>query len=170
MPNIEGGMEVPDEYLREIGRVGVCFSSLEFLLHSALVLALLGGVDTDGRANAIVAEMGFDQKLNALESLLRLADKTPIKAKHPFRATRTLLEQSRDKRNVVAHHMWTGYNGVVHKSDVQLRKGTLKLVLDRVSLEELAEMAIFISKARTALQKFCISRFFPVSDAPQEGK
>jgi hypothetical protein len=163
-------MDVPDEYLREIGLVVVYFNSLEFLLHSALVLELLGKPDSDGRANAIFAEMGFDQKLIAFESMLRISDKTPRSAKHPFKAVRTLLGEAKDKRNIVAHHMWTGNNGIVHKSDVQLRKGALKLVLDKVSLEELAEMAQFISEARTALQKFCMERYFPASDVPQQGQ
>lgn len=170
MSKIPGGMEVPDEYLREIGLVVVCFNSLEFLLHSALVLELLGKPDGDGRANAIFAEMGFDQKLNALEAMLRIKDKTPDKTHHSFRAVKSLLEQSSVKRNIVSHHMWVANNGIVHKSDVQLRKGALKFVSDKVSIEDLAAMALFISDARTALQTFCLERFFPVRDAPQQGQ
>jgi len=172
MPKIEGAMDVPDEYLREIGLVVVCFNSLEFLLHSALILALLcdGDLDSNGRANSVVAAMGFDQKLNALESILRLADKTPPETKHPFRAVRTLLEQAGVKRNIVSHHMWSAAGGNVHKSDVQVRKGMLNLVLDPVPLEELAAVALFISDARDALRKFCMARFFPNSEVSPEGK
>ncbi len=77
MPKKDAQMEVPDEYLMEIGRIIVCWNSLEKLLDSALIVALSGHTqDPNGKATAIFAHMAVDQKINAFEAMLRLIDKT----------------------------------------------------------------------------------------------
>jgi hypothetical protein len=171
MSKIEAQMEVPEEYLAEIGRVLVCWNSLEHLLDAALILALSGKPqDPDGRASAIFAHMAIDQKINALESMLRLIDKTTGGLGDIFKDTvRPLLNQSKDKRNAIAHHLWTGHNGIVRRSNLQAR-GKLKVVSSEVSIQELIEVSELISSARTELQKFCLALLIPAMDPPQQGR
>ncbi|MEO7030362.1 MAG: hypothetical protein ABI147_13275 [Acidobacteriaceae bacterium] len=171
MPNNEAQMEVPDEYLREIGRILVCWNSLEHMLDAALIVALSGkNQDPDGRASAIFAHMAIDQKINALESMLRLIDKTPNGMGDIFKDTvRPILKQCKEKRNGIVHHFWTGHNGIVHKSNIQAR-GKLKVVSAKVPIQELVEVSELISRGRTALQDFCLERFMPAMAAPQQGQ
>jgi hypothetical protein len=170
MPDNEAQMHMPDEYLKEIGRIVVCWNSLERMLDAALIVALSGkNQDPDGRASAILAHMAFPQRINALESMLRLIDKTPNGMVDIFNDTvRPLLNQSQEKRNGIVHHFWTGHNGVVHRSNVQAR-GKLKFVLAKVSIEELIEVSELISSGRTALQKFCLARLIPVMSSYGKG-
>ena len=171
MPNNEAQMEVPDEYLREIGRFIVCWNSLEHMIEAALIIALSGKTqDPDGRATAVFAHMAVDQKLNALEAMLRLIDKKPDGLGDIFKDTvRPLLEQSKDKRNGIIHHFWTGHNGVVHRSTIQAR-GKLKVVSTKVEIQELVEVSELVSKGRTALQEFCLARLIPAMKTPQQGQ
>jgi len=63
----EAQMDMPDEYLTEIGRIIVCWNSLEYMLDAALIVALSGkNQDPDGRASAIFAHMAIDKKSTPL--------------------------------------------------------------------------------------------------------
>ena len=163
-------MDMPDEYLTEIGRIVVCWNSLEHMLNAALIVALSGKPqDPDGIASAIFAHMAIDQKLNALESMLRLIDKNPGGLGDIFKDTvRPLLQQSKDKRNEIIHHFWIGHNGIVHRSNIQAR-GKLKVVSAKVPIQELFDVSELISNGRTELQKFCIERLIPAMGTPQQG-
>ena len=91
-------MDMPDEYLTEIGRIVVCWNSLEHMLDAALIVALSGKPqDPDGRASAIFAHMAIEQKINALESMLRLIDKTPGGMGDIFQKTQFALPWSNPK-------------------------------------------------------------------------
>ena len=161
-------MDMPDEYLTEIGRVVVCWNSLEHMLDAALIVALSGKPqDPDGRASAIFAHMAIEQKINALESMLRLIDKTPGGMGDIFKDTvRPTLVQSKDNRNAIVHHFWVGHNGIVHRSNIQAR-GKLKVLSTRVPIQELVKVSELISLGRLELQKFCIERLIPAMGAPQ---
>jgi hypothetical protein len=165
MTKNEAQMDMPDEYLKEIGRILVCWNSLEHLLDAALIAALSGKPqDSDGRASAILAQMGVDQKISALEAILRLIDKNPNGLGNVFRDNiKPTLAQSKEKRNAVAHHLWMGHNGIVHRSNVT-SKGKLKVVLATVPIQELVEVSELISRGRLELQKFCIERLIPAMD------
>jgi hypothetical protein len=164
MPKNEAQMDMPDEYLTEIGRIIVCWNSLEHMLDAALIVALSGkNQDPDGRASAIFAHMAIDQKINALESMLRLIDKTPSGGLGDiFKGTvKPLLIESKDKRNAIIHHFWTGHNGIVHRSNINAKKGKLKVVSAKVPIQELVEVSELISRGRAGLQEFCIERLIP---------
>jgi hypothetical protein len=164
-------MDIPDEYLREIGRILVCWNGLEHMLDAALIAALSGkNQDPDGRASAVFAHMAVDQKLNALESMLRLIDKSSNGLGDVFKsAIYQHIKQCQEKRNAIVHHFWTGHNGIVHRSTIRA-KGKLNVVSAKVSVQELVDVSDFISKARMELQKFCLEQLIPAMASQQQGQ
>jgi len=152
-------MDVPDEYLREIGLVIVLWSRLEHMLNASLILAMTGQYqDPDGRASAVFAHMAIEQKLNALESMLRLIDRGL--GEQFSRNILPQISQAKKARNAFVHHLWTGHDGSVHRSNIKAR-GKIEVEHEEISLKKLIKTAETISKVRDELQTFCLSKITP---------
>jgi len=126
MPDDELILAIPDEYLREIGRIAVSWNYLEGLLHHTLIQALLSDFSTDGRALAVFAHMAFPQKLDSLSSMLRITYGEDGDTFTSYREhVQPLLRQSQEKRNAMLHQTWYTQSGIVRRFDVKSR-GSLR--------------------------------------------
>jgi hypothetical protein len=142
---------VPDEYLREIGRVAAYWNELESLMHHTLVLALLGDFAKDGRAISVFVHMAFNQKLDALSSMLRIIDDGKEALAAVYRdEVQPLLKQAQEKRNAVLHQSLLVQDGVVQKFNIKAR-GVLKITLFPITVQELEGVSEFIRGARGKL-------------------
>ena len=143
--------DLPDEYLREIGRIVMLWGELEDLLHFALVAALLGTFKRDGRADAVFIHMAFPQKLDALSSMLKIHDDKPHGiAKYYLDRAQPRLKEAQEKRNAIVHQYWT-YNGTNIIRSSRKARGTLQFWKHEVQLSELHEISLTIQQAMSAL-------------------
>lgn len=136
---------LPDEYLREIGQIAVAWNGLENSLLNALVFALLDRpVLPNERALAVFAHIAFPQKLDALESMLRLLDEklTTIYCEK----VKSQLKQAQEKRNTVLHQVWFAREDGVKRRTLKAR-GKLEQQTIPVNLQELVDISSFIRKA-----------------------
>ena|SRR5437868_1730948 len=157
---------IPDEYLREIGRISVYWNNLEHLLQHALILALLGDFATDNRAAAAFAHMAFPQKLDALSSMLRIIDE---KLATIYREqVQPLLKKSQEKRNAVIHQiLFTQQDGV--KQFGMKARGEIKYWLEPVTVREFFEVSKYIAGAHSSLLNLIVIPLAP-KQTPQQGQ
>ena len=157
--------DLPEEYLCEIGRIAVNWNRLESALHHTLVIALLGGFATDGRAIAVFAHMAFPQKLDALSAMLRIIDEDLA---FVYREqVQGLLKLAQEKRNTTLHQSWFSQEDGIKRFDVKAR-GKLTFTLLPVSIQELKEASLSIDNAYS---KLLLAVTFPLAPKaePQHG-
>jgi hypothetical protein len=162
----ENFLELPDEYLREIGRVAVYWNELEHLLLHTLSIALLGEYAKDGRSMAVFVHMAFPQKLDALSSMLRIIDDSLGLIYR--NEVQPLLKRSQEKRNEILHQSWIPQKAEILRLDIKAR-GTLKFTLEPVEFQELLNTSAFIKSAHWKLWGEITVPLAPKSD-PQQGQ
>jgi sulfur transfer complex TusBCD TusB component (DsrH family) len=158
--------ELPDEYLREIGRIVVAWNRLDSALTHALVFALIEDVSTYKRAVAVFAHMSFPQKLDSLAAMLRI-----IGAEFAdlyLNDVQGLLKQAQEKRNTALHQYWYVEEGEVIRGDIKAR-GSLKVTSQKVTLQDLRDIVRFIDDAYASLFGL-VTLPLSIKFTPQQGQ
>jgi hypothetical protein len=140
--------DIPEEYLCEIGRLVVNWNRLESALNHTLIITLLGGFATDGRALSVFAHMAFQQKLDVLNTMLRIVDED-IAAAYRERV-QGLMKQAQEQRNATLHQSWFSQEDGVKRFDISAR-GKLKITMALVPLQVLKDAARAIDEAHSKL-------------------
>jgi hypothetical protein len=169
MPNETRTPDLPDEYLREIGRVVVSWNRIENLLHHTLVLALQDNFAQDARVIAVFAHMAFPQKLDTLRAMLLISQSSTGQVFIDYQEKiQPLLKTCQEKRNNILHQSWSVDNGIVQRFDIKAR-GVFKATRLDVSLADLADTTALMVEAQQLMFALVSMPLVPKSD-PQEGQ
>lgn len=151
--------DLPEDYLREIGRVVVAWNKLESALGYALMLALLGRPFDDLRPFAVFAHMSFPQRLDTLGALLLANPNLDQAVSGEYKkVVRPLLENCAEKRNAVLHQDWSVEEDVVHRYDVRAR-GQVKITYVPVNITELQAASSLMEDTQLKLIVFLVLAF-----------
>lgn len=145
-------LDIPDEYLRAIGRIAVEWNRIEGLIEQ-LITRLLGREWADERCLIVLTHMPMNLRLDALRSLLDLEAKRMQSTLYlqEFR-TRVLprLTDLQKRRNAMIHHRWYSKEGVVQKGNLTAH-GSLHLTNRVVTLQEVESVHAEIFALANAL-------------------
>lgn len=143
-------LELPNEYLIEIGRVTVRWAFLESILD--LCLIKLAGLNVQHSTSLVIFNhMTFPLKIDVLGALI--TERKPFyKFLEAYASdVEPLLKKAQEKRNTFIHSKWgLTSNGEVHISRIQAR-GALKTSVRPIALEEIEAASSLIYDAAEAL-------------------
>ncbi len=88
-----------------IGEIVIAFANLEFFVEAAIWNLLGPGEELQRMGEAITAEMSFDRKVNAFESMYRL--KYPETEQPSLNTLRKALFNVQAERNAIVHSAWS---------------------------------------------------------------
>ena len=131
------------ESLVAIGAITASFAYLD----SQLAFAIWLLVGSDQRLGQIItAELSFSQKVGLLSSVYRYRNDNRTTAE--FEKLLKNLGKAEKDRNKVTHSVWArgGRQGVTRIKTTAKRKSGLKFVFEKMSLEDLGEIAEFIGE------------------------
>lgn len=156
-------IQLSDEHVKSIGKIVVIFAVLEFTI-SSCIHRLIGAIGTDHPVGEIItAELSFSQKVTLLSSLykFRLNDTEKLTELEKLLRRVALAEE---KRNAVIHSIWA--SGDTRDTATRIkttakRKQGLKFQFQKLSVEELDEIADFIDEVAYDLQTFEFSMYIP---------
>jgi hypothetical protein len=160
--------QIPDEYLKAIGRVVVEWNQLESILDLCLI-RLLGKELTDPRSHIVFTHMAYPQKMDALKALIgevKIPDGSTLGRYGD--EVQPLLKNASEARNKIMHSKWGVINGKVHRSMIRA-KGALKMSLVSVSIDEIIEACNQIAAAGEALSAAIVGHL-RVNPSPQQGQ
>jgi len=148
---------LPDDYLKEIGRVAALWASLESFLN--LCIAKLAGFNdlNDPTWFILVTHSSFPQRLDILSALCEhLANSHPTLKDH--KAVVERLRHAAKLRNDFMHHgMHQEESG-----DVVMTKGTargrLKLRVEKIAIADLRRASMAIHEAELQLYKLVLRK------------
>jgi hypothetical protein len=160
-------VELPDEYLLELGRIVVGWNRLESLLLHTLVSALIEDSSTYNRALAVFTHMAFPQKLDALSAMLRTIEPEFYDLYHD--EVQGMLKQAQESRNTALHQFWyNSQDGDVKRANVKAR-GKLQVTHQPVSPDDLKKVVRSLEEAHDVLLatiSFPLSLKFRTPDGP----
>jgi hypothetical protein len=159
-------MELPEEYLQEIGRVIVKWNFLEQTVNMFIV-HLLGRDSIELRSHMVFAHMSFPQRLDLLGALVEMEEKTskiPDLKKKKVEAV-GLLRQAQTGRNSIIHSAWNTKDGKVMKASLSAR-GSVKFSWEETTVEDIKRVQTCIEKAFKSLGKLP----YPPKRPPQSGQ
>jgi hypothetical protein len=146
---------LPDDALRELGRVTAHFALLEYdlieLIHFLLRLDA-------GSARAITSEQSFRGLQNLAFSLVKARREDQ---EQRFREILKLVATAEEKRNVVAHSLW-GVGGTSHNGSVSIirtkytakQRAGLKLSRQIMTSADIQQIAMEVSIAAYEVERF----------------
>jgi hypothetical protein len=129
--------EIPDDYLKSIGKITVSWSYLEWCI-DFLIWALIEITDSPSKGISITAHLNFTVKYNMAMSLaeIYLAD-TSNKEKHDLiRESLKEADRLRVQRNKICHTAWFSKEDKIFSYNFSAR-AKLKSDVVSVSIEEL---------------------------------
>lgn len=169
MPDAGRTFDLPDEYLREIGRIAVSWNRLESLLVHTLVVALQDKFAEDARVITVFAHMAFPQKLDTLRAMLLISQSSTGQVFIDYQEKiQPLLKTCQEKRNNILHQSWSVDNGTVQRFDMKAR-GVFKATRLGVSLEELMETTSLMVETHRSMFQLVTVPLAPKAD-PQQGQ
>lgn len=150
------GWPLPDNYLIEIGRVTVLWSSLETFLNLCIG-KLAGFADGDPKPFILVNHSSFPQRLDMLGALCEhLAPSYPALAN--YKLVLSALRAAQKERNKFAHHS-LGPDGAGDISmAVGSARGNIKTSVEKVAIADLRRAVIAVDEAFAALYKLVLER------------
>ncbi len=148
--------QVPPDYLIQIGRVSVFWSTLESIFDLSL-MKLAGMSIGDPRAWSIFAHMTFPLKLDIFGSLVtELQPKYPNLKELPSVIAKIKIAQQ--GRNMIVHAKWgIDEQGRVVISRITAR-GTIKTSVRAIPLSEVSDIVVHIEAAMKGLYEFVAVR------------
>lgn len=146
---------LPDDYLVEIGRVTVLWSSLEAFLNICIG-KLAGFKDGDPKPFILVNHSSFPQRLDMLGALCEhLVSDYPFLANH--KAITSSLRAAQKERNKFAHHgLGPGETAGEIVMAIGSARGSLKTSVEKVSIADIRRAVIAIDEAFAALYKLVL--------------
>jgi hypothetical protein len=169
VPNETRTPDLPDEYLREIGKVVVSWNRIESLLHHTLVLALQDNFAQDARVVAVFTHMAFPQKLDTLKAMLLISQSSKGQIFIDYQEKiQPLLKSCQEKRNNILHQSWSVDNGIVQRFDIKAR-GIFKATRLDVSLADLTDTTSLMAETHQSMFTLLTIPLAPKAD-PQEGQ
>lgn len=169
MPETSRTPDLPDEYLREIGRIAVTWNRLENLIQHTLVLALQDHFAEDARVLTVFAHMAFPQKLDTLKAMLLISQSATGKVFTDYQdKIQPLLKTCQEKRNNILHQSWSVHEGTVQRFDLKAR-GVFKATRLDVSIDELIETTALMVKTNSLMFQLVTVPLAP-KENPQEGQ
>jgi hypothetical protein len=156
---------LPDEFLKNIGRLVVDFASLE----SSIAIAIWNLLDADGSTGQIItSEMSFKNMLALFSSLLIHKTNDPV----ALEEMKVLLRRTKaveEKRNLMVHSSWgmrvwtDGREAIVRlKTTAKISKG-LKRQDEELTVEHVEQMIDEIVEANKAWTDFLYKHLMPNS-------
>ena len=148
-------VSIPDDFLRAIGKVNVCWGGLESIMD--LALSKIGGFGSgDSRGAIMTAHMPLPQKLDVLSAIaVSLVPDYPHMT--GFESVKPLLKKAQESRNKVAHGTWSLDNGAVYKGRLTAR-GKLKISIEPVTIADLEAVCLDIHKAGLAVIELILKK------------
>jgi len=154
------GWPIPDEYLRELGRVAALWASLESFLN--ICIGKLSGFNdqNDLTPFILVTHSSFPQRLDILSTLCEhLVPSFPTLKN--YKAVVERLRQAQRLRNDFMHYgMHKEDSGDVVMSKGTAR-GTLKLRVQKVTVADLRRVSMAIHEANLHLYKLVLKKDIP---------
>jgi len=153
-------LSISDDALAEIGKITVLFSHIEWSLSEIIARIVTVGGRVRELGLIVTAELSFRQRINTVNSLLRLAlgDDSPVVA--DFSRVKALLERASDERNSVVHSVWAedltpaSASDVVRIRSTARRKKGLHVEFVSLTLDDLARISQSIAEACVELCVF----------------
>jgi hypothetical protein len=155
------GWPIPDEYLVEIGRVAALWAWLETFLN--ICLGKLAGFDEplDKRAFILITHSTFPQRLDSFGAL---CEQLQVQFPHlrDYENVVSQLKTAQKMRNRFMHHsMSLNPQNQCVEMEMGSARGTLKMKVEIVSVEDIKRTAININEAQRALYKLVLRRELP---------
>jgi hypothetical protein len=152
---------IRDDYLTEIGRVAVLWSSLEELLN--ICLGKLAGFDEplDYRLFILTTHSSFPQRLESFGALCE-----QLHPEHPqlagYKQVVSKIKAAQTIRNKFMHHGLTPNpdTGMMEMA-IGSARGALKTKIEAISIEDIKRASIQIHDACRALYKLVLRRDIP---------
>jgi len=163
MPQI---LEIPDEYLRAIGRVANQWNYLDSVFN-VILIHFLGMDISKAKAFVVFPHMAFPQKLHILESISALSVDTRLE--NYKSEVQPLLIQAQKGRNLVIHSIWGMKDGRVTRASLSAR-GSLKLTWQPATLKEIEAAHKSIEDATAALAALIPPGWRKSIPSPQSGQ
>ncbi|MGI8771714.1 MAG: hypothetical protein ACR2JE_09775 [Acidobacteriaceae bacterium] len=161
--------QIPDEYLKAIGRVTVEWNQLESILDLCLI-RLLGKDLTDPRSHIVFTHMAYPQKMNALKALIGQVEIPAGSSLGRYSdEVQPLLKAASEERNKIMHSKWGMEKGQVYRSTLQA-KGALKVSHVYVPVDDVIAACDHIIAGGEALFSAVVGQLLDDSSSPQHGQ
>ncbi len=152
------GWPLPDDYLRELGRVAALWAELESFVN--MCIGKLAGFNelNDPKPFILVTHASFPQRLDMLGSLCEeLASDFPHLK--DAKTVLGLLRSAQTARNRFVHHTM-GVNQDTGKAQMAIgsARGILKVAVEDIDLADIRRAAMTIHEAMLALYKLVLRR------------
>jgi len=152
---------LPDDYLRELGRVAAVWASLESFVN--ICIGKLAGFNNpnDPRPFVLVTHSSFPQRVDMLGTLCeQLVGEFPDL--QDYKNVLGLLRSAQTARNRFMHHGMAldQGTGTVEMATGSAR-GTLKVVVENIDLADVRRAAMTIHEAMLALYKLVLRQTIP---------
>jgi hypothetical protein len=132
--------QVPSEFLVLIGGIVIQFNILENLL-TVILVQLTGNDFLDVKAHIPFTGMGFGVKKALVDLLIKTKDgmiKGSPTDSYYTSSLRTNLDKVQDRRNSVAHSIWSSDSGKITRRRFKSKKAELEsVIVEKIELEEL---------------------------------
>ena len=160
---------VSDEHLRLIGLITVNFSWLETVI-SMGIWKLLGYERQQDIGNIVTSELSF-RNLMALLSALSMYKLSNAKTNAELKKLLKKSAQAEEKRNLIMHSLYATREGpedvIRMKTTAKVYKG-LKYHRERLTIDELSEIADFVAAVAFEFLEFVMSLQIPQSGSERD--
>ncbi len=151
------GWPLPDDYLRELGRVAALWTHLESLLN--ICIGKLAGFElNDSKWFIFVAHSSFPQRLDIFGALCEQLLPKFAELKD-YKDVVGLLKSAQTARNRLLHHgMAIDANSGIGQTAVGSARGALKVEVENVDVASIRRGAIAVYEGTAALYKLVLKR------------
>lgn len=147
MPEEHPDLDIPSEYLTEIGRVSTRWAILESVIDLCL-MRLSSREIQDPRSSIVFNHMALPMKLDIMGALVNELIDRGFQGFETYPEVLQQLKQAQEKRNIVAHSKWRLNEETKHVEVARMSaRGKLKTSITTMTVTEINAIANLISKA-----------------------
>ncbi len=145
--------DMPEDFLTLIGAITIRFNTLDNSLMTAIV-ALTGGDTSELDAHIPYANLNFRARKTVLDMLVNALGEPKPDSPHDWykKDFQTSLDEAANKRNALAHSVWTVEDGTVVRRRLRSKK-LLEMEKLPVTKQELLDLLSEIARCREGVRE-----------------